>query len=43
MMILIRLDSEDLTKYIRVCIYFSLLRLGYTSDLEDRYINDLED
>ena len=43
MMILIGLDSEDLNRCIGVCIYFSLLGLGYTSNLENGYIDDVED
>jgi len=43
MMILIVLDIEDLIRCIRVCIYFSLLMPKYTRDLENEYIDDLED
>ena len=43
MMILIGLDSEDLIRCNRVCIYFSLLGLGYTSDLENGYTDNVED
>ena len=42
-MILIEVNNEDLIRCIGECIYFNLLRPEYTSDLEDEYIDDLED
>ena len=42
MMILIGFDSENLIKWSGVCIYFSLLGLRYTNDLENGYTDDVE-
>ena len=41
-MILIGLDSDDRLEVV-VYIYFRLLKLKYTSDLEGGYVDDFED